>query len=251
MFWAFKKRLKILFFSIIFLAIFVGIPIYFLTYQTPNCKDGFQNGDETGIDCGGSSCTYLCISETVPPKIDWQQSFKVNGGMWSAFAFIENPNRNAFASNVSYIFRIYDDQNILVAERAGKATIPAGKTFGILEPQISVGARIPAKTTFEFTEIPMWQKTVKLDPLLTISSQKISNLEASPRLDLSVENKSNSAVSKVELTAVIYDKDSNALGASKTIIDKIDRGKSASAVFTWPIPFAGKATMAKIMYKML
>ena len=24
---------------------------------TPNCSDGIQNGDETGVDCGGSSCT--------------------------------------------------------------------------------------------------------------------------------------------------------------------------------------------------
>ena len=27
----------------------------------PTCNDGIQNGDETGVDCGGSSCTHLVL----------------------------------------------------------------------------------------------------------------------------------------------------------------------------------------------
>ena len=31
----------------------------------PTCTDGIQNGDETGVDCGGSSCTPCSISNVV------------------------------------------------------------------------------------------------------------------------------------------------------------------------------------------
>ncbi|MCX7549262.1 hypothetical protein OS191_00245, partial [Xanthomarina sp. F2636L] len=30
----------------------------------PTCTDGIQNGDETGVDCGGSSCEPCVIPPT-------------------------------------------------------------------------------------------------------------------------------------------------------------------------------------------
>ena len=40
-----------------------------VTCQAPTCLDGLQNGDETDVDCGGSSCApcgtgQLCIVDT-------------------------------------------------------------------------------------------------------------------------------------------------------------------------------------------
>jgi hypothetical protein len=39
----------------------------------PTCTDGIQNGDETGVDCGGSSCAPcqpICIDTTLKIKLD-------------------------------------------------------------------------------------------------------------------------------------------------------------------------------------
>jgi len=35
------------------------------TLALPTCSDGIQNGDETGIDCGGSSCSPCSVSDTI------------------------------------------------------------------------------------------------------------------------------------------------------------------------------------------
>ena len=35
------------------------------TLAAPTCSDGIQNGDETGVDCGGSSCAPCSSSETI------------------------------------------------------------------------------------------------------------------------------------------------------------------------------------------
>ena len=33
------------------------------TLATPTCNDGIQNGDETGVDCGGSSCAPCAVTD--------------------------------------------------------------------------------------------------------------------------------------------------------------------------------------------
>lgn len=35
------------------------------TLAAPTCSDGIQNGDETGVDCGGSSCAPCTVSNTI------------------------------------------------------------------------------------------------------------------------------------------------------------------------------------------
>tara|TARA_R110000787_G_scaffold6697_4_gene23263 strand:+ start:423 stop:5087 length:4665 start_codon:yes stop_codon:yes gene_type:complete len=35
------------------------------TLAAPTCSDGIQNGDETGVDCGGTSCTPCTASNTI------------------------------------------------------------------------------------------------------------------------------------------------------------------------------------------
>lgn len=34
-----------------------------ITLAAPTCSDGIQNGDETGVDCGGSSCTPCAVTD--------------------------------------------------------------------------------------------------------------------------------------------------------------------------------------------
>lgn len=45
----------------------------FTDTPTPTCSDGIQNGDETGVDCGGSSCTPCqasCVDTALNIKFD-------------------------------------------------------------------------------------------------------------------------------------------------------------------------------------
>ncbi len=68
--WSAKRKLvyAIMFFS--FVIIVVGLPTFFIWYQKPTCFDGKKNGDEVGVDCGGS-CRLLCSFEAVEPDILW------------------------------------------------------------------------------------------------------------------------------------------------------------------------------------
>jgi len=49
----------------------------------------------------------------------------------------------------------------------------------------------------------------------------------------------------------LYDENNNAVAFSKTKIDSIDGGSTASIVFTWPEPFSGQIVRIDIVSKVL
>jgi len=92
-------------------------------YRAPTCSDGTKNGDEKGIDCGGS-CNTLCTADTLIPVVLWSKTFNISGDVYSSVAFIENPNVNSENKRATYQFRIYDSENKLITVKDGTTSIP-------------------------------------------------------------------------------------------------------------------------------
>src|SRR3989338_6228133 len=113
-----SQRRKSVYFLIFagFLFGFVILPAYFLFYKPPTCFDGKQNSDEKGVDCGGG-CATLCRSQYLDPNIIWTRVIKVKSGLYNVLAYIENPNIDAGADSISYVFRIKDNDGVLIYER--------------------------------------------------------------------------------------------------------------------------------------
>jgi hypothetical protein len=44
-----------------------------------SCSDGMMNGDETGIDCGGTKCTGKCNGDTCAMGMDCKSGFCADG----------------------------------------------------------------------------------------------------------------------------------------------------------------------------
>lgn len=242
--WSAKRKLTyaIMFFS--FVVIVVGIPTFFLWYQKPTCFDTKKNGDEIGVDCGGS-CRLLCSFEAIAPDILWSRSFKVASGLYSATAYVQNHNFDSEAVNTPYIFKIYDKTNSLIATRTGNAYIPKNKIFAVFEPIINVGDKIPYRTTFEFTAEPVWVKDDSAPPDLLVKEKSLSREDTLPRIDASIQNNSLIPFSNIEVVALVYDGKDNAIGASRTYIDSLAKDQSADVVFTWPAPFDVQTSVCK------
>ena len=60
-------------------------------HKTPTCFDGVKNQNEKGLDCGGV-CTRICSGDISTPIVMWQRVFQVTPGVYSAVAYIQNPN---------------------------------------------------------------------------------------------------------------------------------------------------------------
>src|SRR5574343_394328 len=102
-----SSRRKIIFLSILggFVALLVAVPAFFLWHETPTCFDSKQNGDEAGVDCGGS-CRLLCSFDAISPNVLWTRSFRVAPGVYSAVAYVENHNITSSAVAVPYVFKL-------------------------------------------------------------------------------------------------------------------------------------------------
>jgi hypothetical protein len=247
--WSTKRQFIIV---IVFILILVGLALAFFvprTLKEPTCFDGKKNGEEFDIDCGGS-CQKLCKSQTADVSVKWARSFAVTGSVWSAVAYIENPNVTAAAREVPYEFRLYDEKNTFIAVREGKAYIAPNGTSAIFEGGIQVGSRVPKYTTFKFLADPVWLSVdprvgdIKIFP----SNQKLENLETRPRFSAIVRNDSQFYnVNDIDIIVLLYDKDGNAIGVSKTYVDGLTPGGDESIFFTWQKPFSAEVVRNEII----
>lgn len=228
-----------------FFAVTIGVPAYFIVKKPPTCFDGKLNQDERGVDCGGV-CSLVCRQDTAPLAVLWSRTFFVSGSVYNSVAYVENPNANAIALNVPYVFRVFDEQNILITERTGRTNIMDNGIVPVFEGAIDMGWRKPARTFFEFTQQPVWVKKPTL-PHLTVSTRSIQNTDTTPRLEAQIYNDEVYDVRTIEVVATIFDEKENAIAASRTIVPLLSGQDSKSLIFTWPRPFEGTSSRIEVI----
>ncbi len=220
-------------FALLFI-IMAGTFYYLFIYEAPSCEDGVQNQDEQGVDCGGV-CPIVCSFATVDPVLLWTRSFEVSEGIYNVAALVENPNAKVEAFGVPYSFKIYDKDNILVAERRGRVDIPARGIIPIFERTIIVGERTPSRSpSFEFTRDFEWISSDREQPLLSVKEKVLTEKDGLTRLDVVIKNETVRTVEDIEVTGILSDRGGNVIAVSQTIIDSISKNNLDSIVFTWP-----------------
>ncbi len=227
-----SNQRKFLYTAVASVIVFALLFILFIKFFTaaPTCFDGKFNNDERGIDCGGS-CALFCAADTRAPVVLWSRAFEVAPDTYTAAAYIKNPNLGAAAGNVAYSFQLFDDENLLVAERAGVLNIPPVQTVPFIDPNINVGHRTVARALFSFSEEPVWRRVGNL-PALRAGNQLLA--ADGSRLSVTIFNESSENADKVTVAAVLFDGQGIARGASKSVVPRVPRKGSQDVVFTWP-----------------
>jgi hypothetical protein len=248
--WAQKRKLYYIIGIVIFLLIFVVLPIIILTYKAPTCFDAKQNQDEQGIDCGGV-CTLLCESQPASLNVLWYRFSKVNDGIYNVLAYVENPNTDAEATTVNYSFRLYDQAGVLLKERNGQTFVPAGTKVAIFQPEMLTGSLVPNRLDFVFSSSPIWLKQKMVDTGLSSSQIFISQEDTAPRLTFTLTNDTIKQIKDIEAVAIIYNAEGNTIAFSRTIIDAVNGRGSQLVNFNWPRPFSEAYSRSEILLKIL
>src|SRR3989338_6097159 len=127
-----SRRRKTFIFSIIllFVIVVIGLPAFLFFYRTPTCFDSKQNGDETGVDCGGS-CQKLCTAESLPLILKGDpRVLELADNTFEVAALIENPNINGEIYRAAYTLKLYDAlSTIPIKVIEGETHIPKGVAF--------------------------------------------------------------------------------------------------------------------------
>ncbi len=205
-----------------------------LVSKPASCFDGTQNQGETGVDCGGP-CSRICPADARPPLVLWSRSFATGPGIYTAAAYIQNPNaaQGGASYRVPYAFRLYDANNVLVVERDGVADLPPQQIIPIVETNISTGNRAVANADFAFSSGSIvWTKMPQgAMPALRIEGQQLS--QDGSTLTANLVNTSDTAARNVAVAAILFDANDNAQGASKSTIANIPAGGAQELDFTW------------------
>lgn len=247
--WALKRQIFYVIVLILFIAVFGFLIIYPRLTKAPTCNDGKQNGDELGVDCGGS-CVMACFSQVDDVSILWSRAFKVIPGRYNAVAYIVNHNKNTAAQKVNYRFRFADKNNIYIGKREGSTFIPPGGNFVVFEPGIDIGNSIPVYSTFEFTGRPNWLQVPenKISQLkILVSRIELKDVDSFPKLSAVIKNNSLFTIPDVGVIAILYDANGNAVSTSRTYLNKLSPLQSADINFTWPEPLPGVVVEQEII----
>lgn len=235
--WASKRRTSYAVGVILFFTVLIGTPVAYWFFTIPaTCEDGKINQGETAPDKGGP-CFVLDERMLSPSTILWARSFIVRDGSYSSVAYVQNPNDTAGVARVGYRFKLYDSDNVLVAEREGSTFIMPGAVTPIFEGAIPTGNRIASRTYVEFTSLIVWERMDNRARVITVSNVDAADTDTMPRVTASVRNTSVSDMRNVTLIAVVFDPAGNAFAASQTAIDALEAGESETIIFTWPDPF--------------
>ncbi len=248
--WSTRKKMGCLGMVGIIVAIIAGYFVYAGFFKVdPTCFDGKQNQDERGIDCGGV-CALVCFvdAKTVVPI--WSRVFNTTGDVHNVVAYIENQNITAGVKKIDYEFRIYDDQNILAGEPIFGTTFigPNDKTAIYASP-IKTGNRTPKNVFFKFTSQPVWTTTDTRyhAPQLNTTNTVLTDIETVPKLSADVVNGTLYDYRNIEVIAVLYGADGNAINASSTFIDELPQQSTQTVYFTWPKPLGTPVTRIEVI----
>ena len=237
--WGLRRQLLYLLGVMLFVAVVLFALSYPVLHQAPSCMDNKQNGDEQGIDCGGS-CQRYCSFQVSAPVVLWSRAFHVVGGDYNLLAYVENSNKSGAVENATYEFRVYDTNGQLIGVRDGESFVPPNQRFPIFESRFDSGTATPANTTFAFTGNLIWMKKAPTIQTLPINVTKVTlgSDSTSPSLTAQISNNSIYDLPQFDVIAILYDKDSNAINVSKTHLAGLVSNASAPLSFTWPLAFS-------------
>ncbi len=226
----------------------------YVTYKTffnvaPTCFDGKQNQNERCID-GGGVCSRVCPmdAKTIVPR--WYRIFPIANNVWSVLAYVENQNTTAGVQKINYEFRVYDDENILADEPiTGSTFVGPNERTAIFESPVKTGNRTPSAVFFKFTTAPEWITTDKKYTLPQLGSTNtvLTDIDKAPKLSVDIVNTTLFDYKNIEVIAILYGDDGNAVNASKTVIESIPQQSSETVYFTWPQKFDKAVTRIEII----
>lgn len=206
--------------------------------KEPTCFDGKQNGDEFGIDCGGS-CQKVCTESALNLVTLWTRHLEVTPGKYNLMAMIQNQNREAGIPEIAYTFEVYDENNIYIGKIDGTTFINSNDQIVIFEPGFDAGTRTPFYVLFKFTTFPSWINVPRSERnalALSTEDKVLTDPFDSPKLTAVVSNNTLKEMKDLDVFAVLYDDEGNVLNASKTFIERLEKNAKSNVVFTWPNP---------------
>ena len=244
--WA--KRRKILIETVLTLigvAIIASV-IIATVYKAPSCTDNIQDGNETGVDCGGP-CPYLCSVNEIAPQVTFVRAVSPIAGRTDVIAYIDNVNNNAQIQNAEYNVDLYDQFNRLVASNTGTVALPPATTVPVFIPDFYMGPDTVTTAFLSFSTSTLQWEHDSARPVVPKQSQLQILDGPSPKITATLTNPTAYPIYNQTVVATVFNSKNNAIAASQTVVPILSAQGSAPIVFTWNQEFTSKPVRVEIL----
>lgn len=233
-----KRRQITIFIIFIFFIALIGLFFYSRYQPIATCFDNKQNGNEEGVDCGGS-CISCKLLEVHDVEVVWTKLLTARPGSFDALASIKNPNIYFGSMNVDYEFELLDETGAPVALRTGTTFLLPSERITLIEPNIRT--QLKARTVLFKIRNVQWGRVYDIAPRydLGLGKRDYSVIETTAGIrqsvvDTSIYNNSAENFSQVFVSVFLYDAEKNIIAANKTVMENVSAGEVRPIRFVWP-----------------
>ena len=168
-----------------------------------------------------------------PLRLLWARFFPVRSGVYDIAALVENLNDHARAARVSYAFRLFDENDILIAAKEGMSFVNPGERFIVVEPLVATAVRLPKRVSFEIRDV-VWEAGEKIVLPVAVKQKRFETSSTDTTLYATLVNTDARSSAALEVISVLADGEGNATAVSRAVVDPVLAGGEREVVFTWP-----------------
>lgn len=241
--WRQGRKALIIFILILLLLSIVGFFVYPYFNKPATCFDGKQNGDESGVDCGGS-CKLVCVTDVIPLDIKFAKAIPTDAGLYDLVVMINNKNKNkdTLDGMINYSFDVYDRAGSIIKNITGSTSLPLGQTFPIIIQNVPIslssGNQI-SNVFFNVVNDKPWQNqdsTYARNFFKVVNTNFKQNLNNISQLTVTLKNLSKAYFRNVPVKVLLYDDNKNLIAVNESLIKEINGGDTQDVFFTWRYP---------------
>jgi hypothetical protein len=225
----------------------LSIVLFNIWYEPPTCFDGKKNQDEIGVDCGGQCSQYLlCKQQVSGLDVLFAKVFSISEGVWSAVAYVQHTNNNAYTNEARYKFEFYDVDGKFIGEREGSTFVGSEETrLVVIESKLDLGERTPYRVMFEWLDDPVWRLYTPTRNIVV----EIVKLNYGVEIRAWLRNNQPVPVKDVEVSVLVFDNTETAIAVSTTYVEFVGPRESVPISFSWPHYFDKKITRTEFHYR--
>jgi hypothetical protein len=218
--WALRRRL--VYSVLLFLAL--ATPVFYSTfhffYQAPTCTDGVQNGEEAGVDCGGS-CSLLCSSDILPIETVWAHFFRNDNGSYDIAVLFLNKNSGSAPKSLKVTVLVKAKNGDVLYQNALDTAVPLGAEFPVIFQNVTMKGA-PDKIVVVREEDNSYALTNKvMNPVKSVAT---FNKSSNNSVFVTVTNVTKKDLYRFPVMVVLYDENHEPVGVAESFVESLFKG---------------------------
>lgn len=243
--WRQSRKMTFIIIIILIIFAFIGYKVYPYFNKAATCFDNKQNGDEDGLDCGGS-CELVCLTDVIPFQIKYAKAVASDLGVYDLAALVENKNKdkNTNDGNIDYTFLVYDKSGSVIKSISGSTIIPLGQKFPIVIQNVPINlskGNDISNVVLNISNNKSWQTE---DSAYSKTFFKIEDIDFKQdlnnisQLKASIKNLTKAYFRNIPVRVLVFDLDNNLIATNESMLKEIKSSESKELIFTWRYPLS-------------